>query len=378
MAVTLTIEDREVEARDGESVLDALLRAGIDVPFSCRGGSCLTCMMQCESGKVPESAQTALTEHLRRSRYFLPCQCVPSGSMKLRRPQPDDLITPCYFCEATAGDDGSVDVILEPQRTLRYRQGQSLHIVTGSDHEPVLQITSDPDRDYVLTGRVAAPDRDKLPAALLPGAEFGFEFEVRGPFDQKPPTELPYPEPDPDLWARLDGGVLARRVLEAFYAKVYADELLAPFFSHVTKDRAIDKQFSFMKQCITGEKIYMGDRPRNAHHWMIITHELFDHRQSLMLETWAEHGVAQDLIERWTGFEEYFRPDMVKSTYWPRQVGDQLIMNDGFAEEVLGEASLCDHCQREVRQGERVLLHRRLGTISCEACASESAPSAHA
>ncbi|MPN12999.1 hypothetical protein SDC9_160319 [bioreactor metagenome] len=149
---------------------------------------------------------------------------------------------------------------------------------------------------------------------------------------------------------------------------MYADPKLASFFDGVTMGRAIDKQYSFMKQCISGEKVYMGHRPRNAHHWMIITHEVFDHRQSLMVQTLVEHGVSQELIERWTAYEEYFRPDIVKEYRWPRRVGDQLISNDGFSQEVMGESTLCDHCQAEVRAGETVLLHRRLGTISCARC----------
>lgn len=370
MPSVLKFNNRSVAPREGETVLDALLRAGVDVQFSCKGGSCLTCMLQCEVGTIPESSQTALTPHLRRMRYFLPCQCVPEGAMQLRAPQPEDLITTCYFCEANVLEDGGMDLVLEPQRTLRYRPGQSLRIVTGNTHEPVLVLTSDPDRDYVMRGTVSAAERDRLPAGLQPGAAFGFEFEVRGPFDAKPSAELPYPDPDPELWAMLDGGALARRALEAFYAKVYADERLAPFFSGVTMARAIDKQFSFMKQCVTGEKTYMGDRPRNAHHWMIISHELFDHRQNLMRETLAELGLGDELIDRWTGFEEHFRPDIVKSSYWPRQVGDQLVHNDGFAHEVLGEASLCDHCQQELPVGTAVLLHRRLGTIACASCAN--------
>lgn len=368
MSVELVFEGQQVSARDDETVLDALLRTGVDVAFSCKGGSCLTCMLQCESGEVPAAAQKSLSTSLQKLRYFLPCSCIPSGGMKIRRPQPDDLLTSCYVCEATVQEDGSVQLLFEAMRTLRYRKGQTLRIVTGSDPEPVLKLSSDPDRDYVLMGMFSASEAQKLPASLRNNPEFGLEFEVRGPFDDRIAQELPYPEADPSLWALLDDGLQARKVLEAFYLKVYADELLAPFFAGVSMARAIDKQYSFMKQCITGEKIYMGDRPRNAHHWMIITHELFDHRQMLMHQTMTEQGLAAPVIARWSRFEEYFRPDMVKSHTWPKQMGDELVYTDGFSEEIMGEASLCDHCQQEVMAGETVLMHRRLGTISCSRC----------
>ena len=368
MTAELVFEGQHVVTREDETVLDALLRTGVDVAFSCKGGSCLTCILQCESGDLPVAAQKNLPSCLQRLRYFLPCSCVPTGVMKVRRPQPDDLLTSCYVCEATVQDDGSVQMLFEATRTLRYRKGQTLKIVTGTDPEPVLELTSDPDKDYVLIGTLSASEAAKVPAAIRDNPEFGVEFEVRGPFDDRIAQELPYPEPDPGLWAMMDDGLVARKVLEAFYLKVYADALLSPFFDGVSMARAIDKQYSFMKQCITGEKIYMGDRPRNAHHWMIITHELFDHRQSLMLQTMTEQGVSTDVIARWTHIEEYFRPDIVKSHTWPKQMGDELVYTEGFSQEILGEATLCDHCQQEVQAGEQVLMHRRLGTISCSRC----------
>ena len=373
MTHSIEYEGQVVETRAEETVLDALLRSGVDAAFSCKGGSCHTCLMQCQTGTVSEASRKSLPEHLQRLRYFLPCRCVPEGAMKLRRPQPGDLVTNCMLCESTLQEDGRIALLIEPMRTLKYRQGQRLQIVTGEAHEPVLVITSDPERDVVISAVFAAGEAATLPQDLQPGAEFGIEFQVRGPFDERLPEELPYPEPDPELWSLLDDGATARSVLEAFYVKVYADPVLSSFFQGVTMNRAIGKQFSFMKQCITGEKIYMGDRPRNAHHWMIITHEVFDHRQSLMLQTLREHGVSEDAIARWTAIEEYFRPDMVKSYYWPRQVGDQLVNNDGFSSEVLGESTLCDHCQQEVLAGETVLMHRRLGTISCKRCTSAGA-----
>ena len=366
----IAFAEHSVQVREGETVLDALLRQGVDVPFSCKGGSCLTCLMQCTEGQVAASAQAGLSEDLQRKHYLLPCQCRPVGDLVLRSPQPADLLTPCYFCEATALADGALQLIIEPQRTLRYRSGQTVHVVSGEAVECVLTLTSDPERDFVLIAQADAAQAARLPAWAQPGAEFGHEFELRGPFDERLPEELPYPAPDPELWAALDEGRIARQVFEAFYAKVYADEQLAPFFAKVTMARAIDKQFSFFKQCVTGEKSYMGDRPRNAHHWMIITHDLFDHRQRLMRETLQAQGLSDALVARWQRFEEYFRPDLVKSSVWPRQVGDTLVMQHGFCTEVLGEASLCDHCGAEVAAGQTVQLHQRLGTIACMACSA--------
>lgn len=378
MAPTLTLHHQHVEPRADESVLDALLRAGIDTPFSCRGGSCLTCMLHCDEGQVDPAAQQALSESLRQKGYFLPCKCKPVGDMRLSAPDPVDLVTRCVFCEAELQPSGRLRLVIEPQGTLRYRQGQTVRVVTGGEIEPLLEIVSDPDRDYMLLVEADASAAAELPEALRAGAEFGTEFELRGPFDKVRMQDLPLPPADPELWALLDDGKVVRSVLEDFYAKVYADARLAPFFQGVTQERAIGKQYSFLMQCMTGQKVYMGDRPRNAHHWMIIPDGLFDHRQRLMRETLLAHGLAQPLVQRWQHFEEYFRPDIVKQAYWPRLVDGKLVSKEGFQREVIGEATLCDHCHAEVAAGDTVLLNRRTGEISCAHCSPALADAASA
>lgn len=183
--------------------------------------------------------------------------------------------------------------------------------------------------------------------------------------------EIGAPDPDPPLWAEIGGDTAVRRLLTAFYDKVFADPSLAPFFHGTTRERAIDKQYSFMHQCITGRKGYTGNRPRNAHHWMIVPHALFDHRQAVMIETLREHGLNDDRVARWTRFEEHFRADIVKDQAWPREIGGVLYDTESYETVRLDESTLCDHCGAEVLAGTWVRVHRRLGQVGCAACQGE-------
>ena len=293
MGLTLRYGDRAVTPLPGETVLNALLRAGIDVPFSCKAGVCQTCVSLCIEGDVPEKAQRGLAAHLLEKRYFLPCKCKAVSDMRIAPALESDLVDPAVFDEPVA-------------------------------------------------------------AAVCTSAS----------------AELPYPAADPELWAALEDGKTVRRVLEDFYARVYADPLLSPFFGRVTQDRVTDKQYSFMKQCLTGEKVYFGDRPRNAHHWMIISEALFEHRQALMLQALQAQRLSPEQISRWVRIEEHFRPDMVKAEIWPRRVGEEGIFIAGFASETLIDATVCDHCGAEIAAGTTVTYHRRLGQVSCRVCAS--------
>ena len=67
----------------GESVLDALLRAGIAVPNFCRAGACQSCLMRVTAGVVPAAAQVGLKDAFRARGLFLACSCVPTGDLAI-------------------------------------------------------------------------------------------------------------------------------------------------------------------------------------------------------------------------------------------------------------------------------------------------------
>ncbi len=269
--------------REGETILDAMLRQGVEFPFSCRNGVCHACIHYAESGELDEASQRGLSDEQREMRLFLPCRCTPSGDM---------------------------------------------HIAPAESAK-----------------------RKSTPADAEAGR----------------------PEPDPELWQALDEGRLMSRVLEDFYTQVFEDERLAPFFHGVTKQRSIEKQFLFMRQLITGEKIYFGDRPRNAHHWMVISDELFDYRGGLILECLRRHGLAEHLVQRWHALEERFRGDIVKDEPIKRKMGDVELPLDGYDEVALDIGSLCDSCGAEIDAGVTVRYHLRLGTIYCPDCMNAGA-----
>lgn len=181
--------------------------------------------------------------------------------------------------------------------------------------------------------------------------------------------------PEPELWAALEGGEKLMRILMDFYDRVYVDPRLVPFFDGVTKQRAIEKQYSFLRQMFTGEKVYFGDRPRNAHHWMVVSEELFDHREALMERVLAEHGLPPPMIARWRAVEERFRTHIVKAAPRPRRVQGKDFPLEGYEDLETPVGILCDGCGREVARGERVRSHVRTGKAYCAACADERAPS---
>jgi ferredoxin-NADP reductase/truncated hemoglobin YjbI len=217
---------------------------------------------------------------------------------------------------------------------------------------------------------------DMVETARIGAVRAGAELDLihADPFDPPQPymttetSKILAIEPDPELWAALEQGVRLTEILTEFYGEVYEDPRLAPFFHRVTKQRAIEKQYNFLQDLFHGTKLYFGEKPFNAHHWMVISDELFDYREKLFFAVVRRYDLAEPLIRRWAAIHETFRREIVKSA--PRGIlrDGREVSIEGYAREVLDVGAVCDGCFGEVHSGETVLMHTRTGEIFCEKC----------
>jgi ferredoxin/truncated hemoglobin YjbI len=182
------------------------------------------------------------------------------------------------------------------------------------------------------------------------------------------------PQPDPALWAALGEGTLLMEILQDLYRQIYDDPGMRPFFEGTTMQRAIEKQYNFMYQILTGERVYFGEQPRNAHNWMVISDDLFDRRQDLLVGTARRHGLPDEAIDRWQALDESFRPDIVKDEPRPKIAFGQELPLEGNESLLLEYSTLCDSCTREIPAGEMVSYHVRLGTVYCGECRTPTQP----
>lgn len=174
--------------------------------------------------------------------------------------------------------------------------------------------------------------------------------------------------PQPALWAWLGEGAKLRPLLEDFYGVALGDAQLAPFFHGVNQERIVDKQYAFLSSIFSGQAHYFGDRPRNAHHWMVISDELFDHREQLFAAALERAGVPGDLREVWLAVHEVFRKQIVKEAAVPRRMAGVEMPLDGWRTEALGAGALCDGCSGTMEIGQPATWHRRTGRTLCAPC----------
>ncbi|MFX5737728.1 2Fe-2S iron-sulfur cluster-binding protein, partial [Acinetobacter baumannii] len=81
--VNIILDGRELivsVAQEDESILDAALRAGADLPYACKGGVCATCRCKVLSGEVDMFLNYSLEEDEVEKGYVLSCQTLPKGS----------------------------------------------------------------------------------------------------------------------------------------------------------------------------------------------------------------------------------------------------------------------------------------------------------
>ncbi|MBU2887553.1 2Fe-2S iron-sulfur cluster binding domain-containing protein [Gilvimarinus agarilyticus] len=84
----LTFENQTLIPGPGQSVLDTLLQAGVQIPHSCKQGVCQSCLIQVGAGEIPAQAQAGLKAGQISKGLMLSCSCYPQSDLKLQRYNP--------------------------------------------------------------------------------------------------------------------------------------------------------------------------------------------------------------------------------------------------------------------------------------------------
>jgi ring-1,2-phenylacetyl-CoA epoxidase subunit PaaE len=79
--VHLKGERIELPVPDGATILDVLVKAKFEPPYSCTAGACSTCMAKVINGKVKMDACYALDDDEVKAGYILTCQAHPDSNV---------------------------------------------------------------------------------------------------------------------------------------------------------------------------------------------------------------------------------------------------------------------------------------------------------
>lgn len=194
MSYNLTIEPlgQTIEVEDGQSLLDAALRAGIYLPHACCHGLCATCKVDLLDGEVDfgEASNFALMDHEREEGKCLACCATPLSDVTIEAdididPDARNLPVEDYEGTVTSLDDLTPTikgVTIELDRPFDFQAGQYINIaVPGEAQRRAFSIANGPDGTRIELNIRQVPG-GKGTAWIHEGLRVGDKVALGGPY----------------------------------------------------------------------------------------------------------------------------------------------------------------------------------------------------
>jgi CDP-4-dehydro-6-deoxyglucose reductase len=154
--ITLLPSGQVIGTEEGETILDAALRAGINLPHSCRAGHCSSCRAKIVAGSIRYrggSRPLGLMEQEERDGYALLCQAMPatpevSTQVREIKPAPEILVRylPCRIekLQPLAPDVMAVFLRLPAAEVFAFAAGQYVDVMLSENRRRSFSIANPP------------------------------------------------------------------------------------------------------------------------------------------------------------------------------------------------------------------------------------------
>lgn len=192
--ITLVPTGQSFIAEPGEPVLAAALRAGLNLPHSCKGGHCASCRARILEGEVeyPNGRPAGITEDEARAGYALLCQARAVSNLRVEtrevRPAPDVEVKslPCRIerMDRVADDVMAVFLRLPAVEEFNYRPGQYLDVMLSEGRRRSFSIASAPGDGSLIVLHVRRASQSGFTGQLFDSLRSGTLLRIEGPLGQ--------------------------------------------------------------------------------------------------------------------------------------------------------------------------------------------------
>jgi CDP-4-dehydro-6-deoxyglucose reductase len=192
--VTLLPEGRTFSVRPDESILDAALHLGINLPHSCKGGSCSSCRARVVSGNItyPYGRPAGITLDEEQQGFALLCEARPASNVSVEirevRLAADVEIKdlPCRIArkELLAPDVMALYLQLPAIETFHFVPGQYLDVMLPGERRRSFSIASPPHDSRPLELHVRRAPGGEFSQLVFTTLEAKSLLRIEGPLGQ--------------------------------------------------------------------------------------------------------------------------------------------------------------------------------------------------
>ena len=189
--ITVRPSDHTFDAEPSETLLEAGLRAGLNLDHSCANGGCGECKARLLSGRIAplRHFDFRFTELEKQQDWFLMCSCQALSDVQIEAHESGtaaEIPEQCVSAKVSRVERLQDDVIMLTVRTprsggLHFLAGQSVALLFTDVEPKVLPIASCPCDSIQLRFHVRRDDGDPFSDLLFNGLRKNTEVALRGP-----------------------------------------------------------------------------------------------------------------------------------------------------------------------------------------------------
>lgn len=180
--MTLRLDGVEYAVSAGESVLDTLLRHGVELPHACRRGVCQACLLRSLDPPTGlADAQRGLRDTLCQQGFFMACQCPAEPGLNLALPQSAELFQPALLVHSEALSASVQCIRLRPSQALPHQAGQFLNLRRSDGLVRSYSIASVPAIESDIELHVQRRQGGAMSQWLADGLQVGQSIAIAGP-----------------------------------------------------------------------------------------------------------------------------------------------------------------------------------------------------